>query len=426
MTDAPVSVQGLDAVIDANRILTQVSLPVYKGQFTGIIGRNGSGKSTLVRCMSRTLAPAAGSVTVDGLDIGVYARRDLARKLSVVPQEAGRAFSYTVLDVVTMGRYAWQGLLSGHSVADKRAFKADMATPGIAHLAERRIPTLSGGEWQRVLIARTLAQETGIILLDEPTSHLDISHQIEILSALAALTRSGTTVIAAFHDLNLAAHYCDRIIALHDGKVVAAGPPADVITHQFLREVFSLNAEVRIHPATGKPLIFPQYALNTGSGNGRRVHVICGGGTGTDLLYALKSSGCQVTTGVLAMNDADYTTAVRLGIPYIAEPPFAPVSKRSEKALQDQIRGSEIIVITPAPVGDGNLANLSAVEEAGQAQIFFLGEGKIAAIEDFCNGQGKATLGRLAHSGQLKVLPGVAILRECVGFPVIKPTGDFS
>lgn len=413
MTDVPLRVQGLDAVLDATRILSAITLPVQRGQFTGIIGRNGSGKSTLIRCMSRTLAPAAGTVTVEGLDIGVYSCKDLAQNLSVVPQESARTFSYTVLDVVAMGRYARQGFLSGYSAEDARACTAAMATAGIENLAERKIPTLSGGEWQRVLIARTLAQETGIILLDEPTSHLDVSHQIEILSALHALTRAGTTVIAVFHDLNLAAHYCDTLIALQDGRVTASGAPAEVVTPAFLSGVFSLDAEVRVHPGTGKPLVFPRYLRKETGGSKTRVHVVCGGGTGAELLHALHAAGCRVTAGVLAMNDSDYAAAVHLGIPCSAEPPFSPVSAASRTVLADQVKEAEIIIVTPVPVGEGNLASLQAIEECGTAPVLFCSNAAPAAVADFCGGKAQGILDRLSAAGRLFVLPGPAILDRC-------------
>jgi len=424
MTDVPVDVQSLDVVIDAHRILVNVTIPAEKGQFTGIIGRNGSGKSTLIRCMSRTLTPSAGSVTVDGMDIGVYDRKALARALSVVPQESGRTFDYTVEDVVAMGRYARQGLLSGHSVQDIAACHAAMTTAGITHLAQRTIVTLSGGEWQRVLIARTLAQETGIILLDEPTRHLDVSHQIEVLSALHTLTRSGTTVIAVFHDLNLAAHYCDRIIALHEGRVAASGTSAEVITTDFLKKIYSLDAEVRIHPMTGKPLIFPRYLQKTNGRSDRRVHIICGGGTGSELLHALHDAGCRVTAGVLAMNDSDYATAVHLGIPCSAEPPFSPVSEVSRYSLSEQVREADFIIVTPMPVGVGNLANLHTLEECSTSPILFMGDGENAAIEDFSGGQADAILIRLSASGRLTVLPGPAIIETCTSFSEKRLTGD--
>jgi iron complex transport system ATP-binding protein len=424
MTYVPVDVRRLDAVIDANRILSSVTVPVQKGQFTGIIGRNGSGKSTLLKCMSRILAPAAGSVTVEGLEIGVYSRRELARILSVVPQESQRTFSYSVNDVVGMGRYARQGLFSGLSAQDREACDTAMATAGISRLAGREIVTLSGGEWQRVLIARTLAQETGIVLLDEPTSHLDISHQIEILSALHALTRSGTTVLAVFHDLNLAAHYCDRIIALQEGRVAADGIPSEVITPDFLWNVFSLDAEVRIHPSTGKPLVFPRYAKKRGSGTGRKVHLVCGGGTGTDLLRTLHEAGCRVTAGVLAMNDTDYATSVDLGIPCSAEPPFSPVSGASRAVLKEQVRNAEILIVTTVPVGDGNLTNLITVEEDSAAPVFFAGNSGTAEVEDFCGGQANAILARLAASGRLTVLPAPAILAACTGLKKKNIDGD--
>jgi iron complex transport system ATP-binding protein len=410
MNGAPVSVRGLDVVIDAHRILAEVTLSVERGRFTGIIGRNGSGKSTLIRCMSRTLMPAAGSVTIEGRNIAIYNRRELARTLSVVPQESSRTFEYPVEDVVAMGRYARQSLFSGFSGEDQKACRAAMEIAGISDLAGRRIPTLSGGEWQRVLIARTLAQETGIILLDEPTSHLDVSHQIAILSALHALTRSGTTVIAVFHDLNLTSHYCDHIIALQEGRVAMCGTPSEVITTNFLATVFSLEAEVRFHPVTGKPLIFPRFRKEAPGSIGARVHVISGGGTGSDLLHTLHDAGYRLTAGVLSMNDSDYATATSLGIPCSAEPPFSPISEVSKTALAAQVADADFVIVIPAPVGTGNLANLQTLADFSTAQIFFMAGDGTAAVEDFCGGEANRIISALASSGRLMALPCSSII----------------
>jgi iron complex transport system ATP-binding protein len=298
-----------------------------------------------------------------------------------------------------------------------------MATVGVAGLEERRISTLSGGEWQRVLIARTLAQETGILLLDEPTSHLDVSHQIEILSTLQALTRSGATVIAVFHDLNLAAHYCDLIVALSEGRVATTGTPGNILTREFLQEIFSLDAEVRMHLVTGRPIILPRYSHRATGGCATRVHVICGGGTGSELLHSLHNAGCRLSTGVLAMNDSDYATAVRLGVPCSAEPPFSPVSEVSRDILSGQVSDADFIVVTAAPVGEGNLTNLRILEEHSTAPILFLGGANFSEVEDHCGGQARAILGRLSASGRLTVMNGPAILERCTPQSAMKDTG---
>jgi iron complex transport system ATP-binding protein len=363
--------------------------------------------------MSRTLRPVAGTILVEGMDISVYSRKELAGRVSVVPQESPRTFDYTVEEVVGMGRYVHQGLLSGLSVQDRDACHAAMTTAGITPLAMRRISSLSGGEWQRVLIARTLAQGSDIILLDEPTSHLDVNHQIEVLSALHALTRAGTTAISVFHDLNLAAHFCDEIIVLKAGKAVAIGPPRDVITPLILKEVFGLGAAVRIHPVTGKPLVVPLYALPPSGSSSARVHVICGGGSGSEILHALRAAGCRITAGVLAMNDSDYSTAIALSIPCIAEPPFSPISEESRAALINQIKGADAVVLTPMPVGAGNLENLHVLLECTPPSLLFLGKDGGADIEDFTGGRATAVIEGLISSGRLAILPTDAIIRQC-------------
>jgi iron complex transport system ATP-binding protein len=421
MTPQSIDISGLDVIINSSRILDQVAIKAGTGRFVGIIGPNGSGKSTLIRCMSRTLQPVAGTVLVEGREISVFSRRELAEKLSVVPQESPRTFDYTVEEVVGMGRYAHQGLLSGFSVQDHEMCHAAMKTAGITHLSGRQITSLSGGEWQRVLIARTLAQDTPIILLDEPTSHLDISHQIEILCALQALSRNGITVVGVFHDLNLAAHFCDDIIVISQGRIAVTGAPRDVITPQVLKEYFNLDAIVRIHPSTGKPLVVPMFASPCAAREGACVHVICGGDTGSEILHALCLAGCRVTVGVLALNDSDYATASELNIPCIAESPFTPVSELSQVALAAMLRKADRIVVTPMPVGQGNLVNLRILAGSGSAPIRFLTAHERPEIIDFTGGAASAIIRDLAASSRLQAMSLEKVVKDCSGSGGTKP-----
>jgi len=421
MTHPALDISGLDVLINSSRILDQVAFKAVKGRFVGIIGPNGSGKSTLIRCMSRTLQPVTGTVLVDGKEISVFGSRELAEKISVVPQESPRTFDYTVEDVVEMGRYAHQRPLSSLTPKDHGLCHAAMKTAGILHLNGRNISSLSGGEWQRVLIARTLAQDTPIILLDEPTSHLDISHQIEILCALQSLSRNGTTVIGVFHDLNLAAHFCDDIIVISAGHVVVTGDPGDVITSPVLKKYFGLDATVRIHPSTGKPLVVPFYVSRQTGSRGTRVHVICGGGTGSEVLHALSAAGCHVTTGVLSMSDSDYATAADLNVPCIAEPPFTPVSEASQDTLASMLKNAERIVVTPMPVGQGNLVNLKILQESSSAPVLFMTSGSHPEIPDYCGGAASAIINDLLVGDRLQGLSLNAIIHECVQCGVVPP-----
>jgi iron complex transport system ATP-binding protein len=421
MTHPAFDICGLDVSVNTSRILDQVTFKAVKGRFVGIIGPNGSGKSTLIRCMSRTLQPVTGTVLADGKEIAAFGSRELAEKISVVPQESPRTFDYMVEDVVEMGRYAHQRLLSGLTAKDRELCHAAMKTAGILHLNGRHISSLSGGEWQRVLIARTLAQDTPIILLDEPTSHLDISHQIEILCALQSLSRNGNTVIGVFHDLNLAAHFCDDIIVISAGHVAVTGVPAEVITPPVLKKYFDLDATVRIHPSTGKPLVVPIYVPRQTGFRGTRVHVICGGGSGSEVLHALIAAGCHVTTGVLSMSDSDYATAADLNVPCIAEPPFTPVSEASQDALATMLQNAERIVVTPMPVGQGNLVNLEILKESSSAPVLFMTAGSRPEIPDYCGGAASAIIKNLLDGDRLRGLSLNAIIRECTHFGVVPP-----
>lgn len=251
-----IDIAGLDVKYGAKKVLDAVTFNADKGCFVGIIGPNGSGKTTLLKTISRVLEPSAGIITLDNIPLGRMASRELARSLAVVPQETGTGFDFSVKDVVLMGRYPYIGRFSKETAEDDRICCRAMELTGITHLADRPITEISGGEVQRTIIARALAQQPRHLLLDEATSHLDISHQVEILTTIKELSRD-IAVIGVFHDLNLAAYFCDRILAIQSGKIVTAGPPAEILTPGMLRAVFDLDASVSIHPVTQKPVVVP-------------------------------------------------------------------------------------------------------------------------------------------------------------------------
>ncbi|QNP74592.1 heme ABC transporter ATP-binding protein [Streptomyces roseirectus] len=239
---------GLDGVTvtaAGARLVDDIRLDVAPGTVVGLVGPNGSGKSTLLRCVYQALRPAAGTVRLDGEDVRTMAPRAAARVLAALPQESGAEFDFTVTEVVAMGRLPHERL----GRAEESRIRAEaMAATGVGHLADRGFLALSGGERQRVLIARALAQQPRVLVLDEPTNHLDITHQLEVLSLVRD---AGLTVLAALHDLNLAAAYCDRLYVLADGRVVASGTPEDVLQPALLAEVFGVRAHPVRHPVTG-------------------------------------------------------------------------------------------------------------------------------------------------------------------------------
>ncbi|MBG7699347.1 ABC transporter ATP-binding protein [Streptomyces sp. MC1] len=227
------------------RLVDRVRLAADSGTFVGLVGPNGSGKSTLLRTVYRALRPAAGAVRLDGDDLHAMDPRAAARALAALPQESSAEFDFTVAEVVAMGRLPHRGRTAA---SDREICARAMDRTGVAHLADRGFPGLSGGEKQRVLIARALAQQPRVLILDEPTNHLDIAHQLDVL---ALVRGSGLTVLAALHDLNLAAAHCDVLYVIDKGRIVAAGPPHDVLRPALLAEVFGIRAHPVRHPGTG-------------------------------------------------------------------------------------------------------------------------------------------------------------------------------
>ena len=241
----------------APRTVGPLDLAVEPGSFVGILGPNGAGKSTLLKLLAGVLPPGEGSVHLGGEDLQRVPRRRLARSLAFVPQDIHLWLPFTCREVVAMGRFAHQSGLGLGNGAHGEVVTRSMAETGVLELADRRVTEISGGEAQRVRIAQALAQEAGLLILDEPTSHLDVSFQMEILNLLGDLNRSrGLTVVASLHDLNLASLFCDRLLALRAGQVVGDGAPASVLTPALLREVFRVEVELQEGPG-GRPRIFP-------------------------------------------------------------------------------------------------------------------------------------------------------------------------
>ncbi len=242
-------------------ILVGLDVAVPPGTFTVIVGGNGCGKSTLLRVLARVLRPEAGRVTLGGGDVARLGAKQFARAVALLAQGAIAPDGITVGDLVARGRYPHQGLLRQWSPADAEAVAGAMERTETAELADRLVADLSGGQRQRVWIALALAQETGLLLLDEPTTYLDLAHQLSVLDLCRDLVdRHGKTVVAVLHDLNHACRYADRIVAMADGRIVASGPPAEVVTAEVVDEVFGVACRIIDDPVSGTPLVVPELA----------------------------------------------------------------------------------------------------------------------------------------------------------------------
>ena len=259
MTDShSLIVEGLTLGYGDRTVIDSLDLAVPAGRVTAIIGANACGKSTLLRAMSRLLAPRHGHVLLDGKAVHRLPAKQLARTLGLLPQSPIAPEGITVADLVGRGRHPHQGFLARWTAEDDAAVAAALDATGTAALADRAVDELSGGQRQRVWIAMALAQQTDLLLLDEPTTFLDVSHQIEVLDLLTDLNRSrGTTIVMVLHDLNLAARYADHLVALAAGRLHAAGSPEEVLTQETVRAVFGLENQVITDPSSGKPLMLP-------------------------------------------------------------------------------------------------------------------------------------------------------------------------
>jgi ABC-type cobalamin/Fe3+-siderophores transport system ATPase subunit len=260
MTTAQEFRLGADTVTvgyDRRIISRGLSVQIPDGSFTVIVGPNACGKSTLLRSLSRLITPTAGQVVLDGRSIASFKAKEVAQVLGLLPQTALAPDGITVADLVARGRHPHQGLMRRWSVADEDAVLAAMAATGITDLSGRLVDELSGGQRQRVWVAMVLAQQTPLLLLDEPTTFLDIAHQIDLMELFTDLNEQGSTLVAVLHDLNQAARYGTHLIAMKDGRIVAEGPPAEIVTAELVEEVFGLSCLVVPDPVTGTPSVAP-------------------------------------------------------------------------------------------------------------------------------------------------------------------------
>ncbi len=388
---------------DGEPVLRNVNLTAARGQFIALVGPNGSGKSTLVRALSRVLRPISGRALLDAVDIYEMSANELARRLAVVAQDYTVAFDFAVRDVVLMGRAPH---LSRFGVERPQDYKIAEEAMGLTHtlvFADRPITSLSGGERQRCMIARALAQQPSVLLLDEPIAHLDINHQIEILDLARRLTTErGLATIVVLHDLNLASQYCDQLVLVSQGKVVAEGTPQEVVTEARIRVAYGTDVHVRQHPTTDRPYVTLVSRLPVQAPPTRytTIHLICGAGTGARLMRRLGEMGFAVSVGVVNVADSDQIEAEALDLRRVEEAPFSPITEETHRLNLEMAREADAVLVTGIPVGDGNLRNLeAAVKARGFGRRVLLIDDPPIPGRDFTDGEATALQRQMLNAG---------------------------
>lgn len=376
-----IRIDGLHVGYNADPVLSGVTLDIAGGEFVGIVGPNGSGKTTLLRSIARILRPNKGTILIDDRDVFSIPAKELARDVGVVPQDTVPAFDFTALDIVLMGRSPHLGRFQTEDAKDLSIAEQAMRQTGTLEFANRSFATLSGGERQRVVIARALAQEPRVILLDEPTSHLDINYQYEILNLILHLNKEhGLTVLAVLHDLNLASGYSGKLVMLGEGRIQAMGTPSEVLTAENVKRVYGVEVWVRKHPTSGRPYIIAGIGRSISESKDKsfehrpKVHVICGGGTGAPIFARLLRREYEVTAGVLNVGDTDQEAADALDIRYLCAPPFTPIPRETAIDNKRLAHEADVVVVSDAPFGAWNLLNLQTAESAveGGKHVVFM------------------------------------------------------
>jgi iron complex transport system ATP-binding protein len=402
--DAEIEITGLVCRFGAAAALEGVSFTIPSGTLCGIVGPNGAGKTTLLRVIAGTLGPRAGVVAVAGRDPLATPAPELARLMAVLPQRPVAPSGITVREAVAWGRGPHLGRLAQPGAEDLRAVDEALADARIVSLADRPLETLSGGELHQALIARALAQRPRILLMDEPTVHLDLTHQVEVMELLRRLTARGVTVVAVLHDLNLAAAYCDPLALLARGRLLGFGAPSTVIRADLIARAYGTVTSVRANPATGRPYVVATAPVRPRA-TGPRVHVIAGGGAGSELITRCVAMGFRVSVGVVHVMDSDDETARALDLRIVEEAPFSPVGEETTAAAAALARASDAVVVAPVPVGVGNLRNLEVAAAALAHGVPVVIVGGLTG-RDFTGGIATRRVGELVEAGA-RLVPDV-------------------
>jgi iron complex transport system ATP-binding protein len=395
-------------------IIDRISISVKRGEFIGLVGPNGAGKTTLLRLLIGVLDPTGGEVLLGGSRLQEIRLRERARRVSYLSQETTTVFPYPVLDILLMGRYPFLGRLRRESESDLEKARRALAYVGLRGFEERYFNELSGGERQLVLFAKILVQETELLLLDEPTSNLDIKHQDQFFSMAFELSREKKAVVAAVHNLNIASQYCSRLILLHRGRVAKEGRPEEVLLSEQLDPVYETKTVVTRNTSTGAVVVSVAPHAQAGRYPMPLIHIIGGAGTAINLTRELVRLGYRISAGIAHEYDADQKLWQALEIPSVVVGAFSHITEQDLERAAPVVEEADLTILCSFPIGPGNQGNLELaaharrliILEAGpreEARLFFSpgAESRFSALAAESEQMDYRRLCELLESGQL-------------------------
>ena len=400
-----IDVNNLEFGYGDNLVLRDISFSIESGSFVSILGPNGSGKSTLLKTINQIYKASKGEILLYDKNILTYKKKEIAKKIALVAQSTYIDYDFTVEDIVMMGRHPYKSRFENEDESDYEIVRESLKFTNTLDLKDRLINQISGGERQRAFIAKALAQKPLILLLDEPTSNLDINHQMDILNLLKKLNKeNGLTVILVIHDINLASRYSDKIILLNEGKVLADGSPEEVITLENMEDVYDMKVAIEKNKYTDTIHLTPiEIKEKNKNLEDNRVHIICGGGSGQEIINKLYAEGFELSLGVLNVGDSDWEHGRNLNITMVEEVPFSAISHEAHEKNMEIMDKSNIIVISDVPIGTGNLKNLLAAKDALEKgkNVYYLASSTLEY--DYTNGEAKGLIEEMRGLGMVSI-----------------------
>jgi iron complex transport system ATP-binding protein len=411
MSGVLLQARGLGWMAGNTPIIDGIDCSVDRGELVGVIGPNGAGKTTLLRLLAGVRPPTAGEVLLDGRRIAGMESRIRARLVSFMTQDNSQVFPFTVMEILLMGRYPHLGRFQRESTEDRERARRMLSYVGLPAIEDRGFSGLSGGERQLVLFARALVQETECLLLDEPSSSLDIHHEDRIFSMCQELAREGRAVIASVHNLSVAAQYCSRLVLLSKGRIACDGRPEQVLKSEILDRVYGARTMVSPSLATGSLTV--SVVPRDTSARGARVHLIGGAGSAVNLTRELYRLGCSLTGGIAHEHDSDEKLWKSLGITCMTVGAFSRITDEQIGVAAHFVEEADLTILCSFPIGAGNLGNLRLASRARRLAV--LKAGPEGVPRTFFSEEGRTLFERVCAGARILDHDGIMAELETAG-----------